>query len=663
MLQCRVPSHYKCTLLIAIVLILISFPMSAATYYVSSSTGDDTDNGITTATPWKSLNKICITAFAAGDSILLKRGDIFHGEISKGGNGFVGTEENPIVIGAYGTGEKPLLYGDMSGSTWTQRAGYDSIWQTYAGYNLSSYGYEDSAGVWRLMKHNLGEIRFYLSNPDSLDKYLKSFSASSYGPGAASNGWDTIYVKTWDGDTPKVKILRNNIVTGTHLIIRDLEFRNWWTAIHPYPIRYSILRNLTFWDSRHITVYLAGHSRYNLVDSCVVNRGGYTGMYSWQGCRNIFRYDTIRNIQDTILGIYASIEQAGIGFQEDTACVAEYCVMDNCEDAGFDTYYNVEDTIRYNTILNCNAGIMLHGTRWVVHNNDVTTNGIIGPGISVAIFGPGQFHIYDNSITAIARGLNFTNNTGGGTVLFERNHVTGTCVNTNLSKFEVAGATSINNIFCGPGRFCATAWPDEVFYSTLSDFFAATGYEEGSVWHSDCSNSPAGTFTVTPDSLPEGGGSVTLEWTSMNATSASISPLIGTVATSGTQSATVDSTTVFALTLEGSGGTSLYTARVIVGSESPVIEHDTLLEFFFIESYPNPFNTSATIEFFLPAESQISLKVFDVLGREVENLAQGMYTCGTYRFQWNSDDMASGVYYCKFTAGSYMETRSMILVR
>jgi hypothetical protein len=661
--RCRVSSHYTYTLLITIILISVGFPMPAATYYVSSSTGDDANNGTSTATPWKTLNKICVTTFTAGDSILLNRGDIFHGEISKGGQGFVGTEESSILISAYGTGEKPLLYGDMSSSIWTQRAGYDSIWQTYAGYNLSSFGYEDSAGVWRLMEHNLGEIRFYLSNPDSLDKYLKSFTASSYGPGAASNGWDTIYVKTWDGDTPKVKILRSNIITGTHLIIRDLEFRNWWTAIHPYPIRYSILRNLTFWDSRHITLYLAGHSRYNLVDSCVVNRGGYTGMYSWQGCRNIFRYDTIRNIQDTILGIYASIEQAGIGFQEDTACVAEYCVMENCEDAGFDTYYNVDDTVRYNTVVNCNAGIMLHGTKWVAHNNDVTINGFVEPGISVAILGPGQFHIYDNNIMAVARGLNFTHNTGGGTVLFERNHVTGTRVNTNLSKFEVAGATSINNIFCGLGRFCATAWPNEVFYSTLYEFFAATGYEEGSVWHSDCSDSPTGTFTATPDSLPEGGGSVTLEWTSMNATSASISPLIGTVATSGVDSFTIDSTTVFALTLEGSGGTSLYTARVIVGAEAPGIEPDTLPKFLRIESFPNPFNTVTTVEIYLPEDSHVSLKVFDALGRVIETLAEGWYTRGIHRVRWNTDGIASGVYYCKFTAGSYTETRSMVLVR
>ena len=73
--------------------------------------------------------------------------------------------------------------GDCSDVTWTQTPGHDSVWQAYIGRCLTSYGYEYRDGVHgTLMTHNDGEIRFYINNRDSLDKYLNSFTASSYGP-------------------------------------------------------------------------------------------------------------------------------------------------------------------------------------------------------------------------------------------------------------------------------------------------------------------------------------------------------------------------------------------------------------------------------------------------------------------------------------------------
>jgi len=77
---------------------------------------------------------------------------------------------------------------------------------------------------------------------------------------------------------------------------------------------------------------------------------------------------------------------------------------------------------------------------------------------------------------------------------------------------------------------------------------------------------PSGSLTATPTTLPAGGGSVTLQWTSTNATSASITPGIGNVATNGSTTTTVSSSTTFTLTLYGRGGTSTYTASVSVAA-------------------------------------------------------------------------------------------------
>ncbi len=79
-----------------------------------------------------------------------------------------------------------------------------------------------------------------------------------------------------------------------------------------------------------------------------------------------------------------------------------------------------------------------------------------------------------------------------------------------------------------------------------------------------------GTFRCTPDTLPVGGGAVTLQWTSQNATSASISPGVGSVALSGSLSQTVGVSTTYTLTLTGATGTSTYTAAVVVRSSLAV---------------------------------------------------------------------------------------------
>jgi hypothetical protein len=67
-------------------------------------------------------------------------------------------------------------------------------------------------------------------------------------------------------------------------------------------------------------------------------------------------------------------------------------------------------------------------------------------------------------------------------------------------------------------------------------------------------------------------------------------------------------------------------------------------------SYPNPFNPSTTINFDLPEPSHISLVVYDVLGRKVAELENGMKEAGYHSAMWNASEVASGVYFARFTA-------------
>jgi hypothetical protein len=85
-------------------------------------------------------------------------------------------------------------------------------------------------------------------------------------------------------------------------------------------------------------------------------------------------------------------------------------------------------------------------------------------------------------------------------------------------------------------------------------------------------------------------------------------------------------------------------------------------DFMLFQNFPNPFNESTTIEFTMKEEGYATLKVYDLLGREIETLAEGTYSRGVHQCSWHAEGLPNGVYYCKFTAGSYSETRSMVLV-
>ena len=107
------------------ILLLFSVNCFATNWYVSSSTGSDSNPG-TFAQPWASLAKIS-SSFAsinAGDSILLKCGDTFYGSIVVGKSG---TSGNPIVISSYSTGARPIITGEQVVGGWTHMGG--NVWR------------------------------------------------------------------------------------------------------------------------------------------------------------------------------------------------------------------------------------------------------------------------------------------------------------------------------------------------------------------------------------------------------------------------------------------------------------------------------------------------------------------------------------------------------
>jgi hypothetical protein len=81
------------------------------------------------------------------------------------------------------------------------------------------------------------------------------------------------------------------------------------------------------------------------------------------------------------------------------------------------------------------------------------------------------------------------------------------------------------------------------------------------------------------------------------------------------------------------------------------------------QNYPNPFNPSTKISFTIPSRSFVSLTVFNLLGNAVATLVSEVKAAGTYSQEWNAAEYPSGVYFYRLQAGSYTETKQLILLK
>jgi hypothetical protein len=94
-----------------------------------------------------------------------------------------------------------------------------------------------------------------------------------------------------------------------------------------------------------------------------------------------------------------------------------------------------------------------------------------------------------------------------------------------------------------------------------------------------------------------------------------------------------------------------------------VLDNKILTVFSLNQNYPNPFNPATTISFTLPSKSFVSLKVFDLLGREVATLVNEQKSAGTYTQKWNAANVSSGIYFYRLQADKFTETKKLLLLK
>jgi hypothetical protein len=103
-------------------------------------------------------------------------------------------------------------------------------------------------------------------------------------------------------------------------------------------------------------------------------------------------------------------------------------------------------------------------------------------------------------------------------------------------------------------------------------------------------------------------------------------------------------------------------------SKEPVIASTSRVsalpsQFELSQNYPNPFNPVTEIELALPCEADVTLVVYNVMGQKVTTLAEGRFEAGIHTLVWDATDYSSGVYFYRLEAGTFVETKKMVLLK
>jgi len=124
---------------------------------------------------------------------------------------------------------------------------------------------------------------------------------------------------------------------------------------------------------------------------------------------------------------------------------------------------------------------------------------------------------------------------------------------------------------------------------------------------------------------------------------------------------------IYTVTVKGNGpnGTPVHirTITFLITTFLSVVNNQVPAEFSLMQNYPNPFNPSTTIQYSIAKPGNIKIVVYDISGREVETLVNEQTQAGTFEIKWDASEISSGVYFYKITAGEFIQTKKMLLIK
>ncbi len=112
--------------------------------------------------------------------------------------------------------------------------------------------------------------------------------------------------------------------------------------------------------------------------------------------------------------------------------------------------------------------------------------------------------------------------------------------------------------------------------------------------------------------------------------------------------------------VRSNGGISRYGTPI---SGVTPISNETPVDYSVSQNYPNPFNPSTKINFALPKSGLVTLKIYDITGKEVATLVNEVKNVGTYSVDFNASNLSSGMYFYKISVNGFSEVKKMSLIK
>jgi len=402
-------------------ILLLSGNGWGATYYVDRSGGDDAKNGLSPENAWRTIAKVNASNFAAGDSILFKRGETWRESLTVPSSGSAG---NPVTIAAYGTGAKPIIQPtNVIPGPWTRVGATNVYYATYASIPLQVFVENEYCrpAHWPAAAGSSPPSFAYPSSNSGdsvhlIDNALHG-KASSDLVGAQlriyTNPWTqkTATVSAWDDVTSAMTIddISVNPATSMRYYLTGMV----WMITENTWVYDSGTQRLYIWkkgggDPTTATVEASSNNsainatdKSNItIDSMVVRFAGHYGIYinNWNSnVSNVFINNSEAHYNGKV-GIFLSPIQSSRGYTIDNTTVYNNFVDHNIENGILYQGSVSGSYIRSNTITNSGGvyphlpgagmGILTSITAGVIDNNaisGVAYNGILHSGNDGAI--------------------------------------------------------------------------------------------------------------------------------------------------------------------------------------------------------------------------------------------------------------------------------------
>ena len=604
---------------------------SARTYFVDATNGNDANDGLSPATAWRSLAKVSSIIFAPGDHILLKRNQVWNERLSLHGSG---VEGYPIIVDAYGAGNKPVINGGGGAgnpsdepAVLLQNVEHWEINNLFITHTDGSRGYQGDLWGIRVNATVAGEFNHIYIRDCIIEKVNGAVSTKTTGG---------IYVTVESGpESPAwfndLKIQNNRIGHPNNLQDTDGVVGGLGIATRSSHGAFSLGDKRKPFKNVLISNNIVGPTgRNNIIirvsDDAVVQHNRLIQSSIYEKGHSVFCFNT-RNVQIQYNEAYGNVGPAS-----------------ESDHGGFDADYNCYDTkIQYNYSHDNNWGF---GIMKRAVNENVVIRYNISENDKVAIY----FYGFDNET-----GLTDAH-------IYNNTHYVAEDLNVRVFRDRTAlNSRFINNIF---------------YFQESGSWGSAS--PRSCTFENNCyfNITPKGTDYITADPLftDPGQGGQDIDWSHY--------PNV----LKGYHLAETSPAVNAGKPIDNNGGqdfwgNALYFGAPDIGAhEHPEAsglmepEHSPTL-YALMQNYPNPFNPSTHIQFQLPESAHVDFTIYSLSGRAVRSLQdESRLSAGLHSVTWDGRDdsgqnAASGVYIYRLkatgvtTGAMYHSNRKMLLLK